>query len=150
MSRFASIPSSLRRSAIAQRIKSGALESWRANVIATSRYFDSAWYLQANDDVRRTGVDPLVHFLLHGEEEGRDPGPDFDTAAYVLLNPDAQGAALTHFHRIVAAADSPAPDITVHTIVARDLRAIKTQWFDESWYRATHDTSATFACVHPL
>ncbi|MDG0975184.1 rhamnan synthesis F family protein [Ilumatobacter sp.] len=119
-------------------------------MIATSRYFDSAWYLQANDDVRRTGVDPLVHFLLHGEEEGRDPGPDFDTAAYVLLNPDAQGAALTHFHRIVAAADSPAPDITVHTIVARDLRAIKTQWFDESWYRATHDTSATFACVHPL
>jgi glycosyltransferase involved in cell wall biosynthesis len=38
-----------------------------------SREFDGAWYLQRYDDVRRSGSNPLVHYLRCGRLEGRQP-----------------------------------------------------------------------------
>lgn len=35
--------------------------------------FDGAWYLAAYPDVAEAGVNPLVHYLLHGRAEGRLP-----------------------------------------------------------------------------
>ena len=32
---------------------------WRPNF-----YFDTRWYLAANEDVRRSGIDPLLHYAL--------------------------------------------------------------------------------------
>jgi spore maturation protein CgeB len=34
-------------------------------------WFDSAWYLKQNKDVARAGVNPLLHYLSHGMQEGR-------------------------------------------------------------------------------
>ena len=34
-------------------------------------HFDSYWYLCQYADVRDSGVNPLLHYLLHGEDEGR-------------------------------------------------------------------------------
>lgn len=34
-------------------------------------HFDAAWYSECNPDVRRAGIDPLVHWLRHGIWEGR-------------------------------------------------------------------------------
>ncbi len=38
--------------------------------------FDSRWYLSRYPDLRKSGVIPLVHFLLYGEREGRFPTPE--------------------------------------------------------------------------
>ncbi len=38
--------------------------------------FDTAWYLEQNPDVRQSGVNPLYHFILFGEVEGRSPVPE--------------------------------------------------------------------------
>ena len=35
--------------------------------------FDVDYYLATYDDVRRNGIHPLIHFLRHGEGEGRWP-----------------------------------------------------------------------------
>jgi hypothetical protein len=35
--------------------------------------FDAEWYLRANLDVALSGMDPLRHYVLHGEREGRPP-----------------------------------------------------------------------------
>lgn len=35
--------------------------------------FDSDWYLVANPDVKSSGVNPLLHYILHGKDEGRLP-----------------------------------------------------------------------------
>ncbi len=35
--------------------------------------FDAVRYLQANPDVAATGMNPLLHFIRHGEREGRAP-----------------------------------------------------------------------------
>ena len=35
--------------------------------------FDTDWYRESNPDVKASGVNPLVHFLRHGKDEGRLP-----------------------------------------------------------------------------
>ncbi len=50
------------------RVSRADLETIRA-----SDLFDAEWYLRANLDVALSGVDPLRHYVLHGEREGRPP-----------------------------------------------------------------------------
>src|SRR5690606_868829 len=40
-----------------------------------SNMFDAAWYLEQYQDIADTGIDPVVHYLAYGANEGRDPGP---------------------------------------------------------------------------
>ena len=65
-----------------------------------NRYFSRSWYLRKYPDVVKSGIDPLIHFTLHGATELRDPGPNFDTAYYYASNPDVVAArieSLRHF-----------------------------------------------------
>jgi hypothetical protein len=62
--------------------------------IRNSPFFNSAQYLEQNADVRATGMDPAVHYLVHGSREGRDPGPFFSTKAYLARYPDVAEAGL--------------------------------------------------------
>ena len=57
--------------------------------------FDPAWYLGENPDVRRSGLDPLVHYLVFGGQEGRAPHPLFDVAFYQRQAPDIGATGLT-------------------------------------------------------
>lgn len=143
-----SLASTLRTAPIAQRLKSKAFAAWRRTAISSSPYFDAAWYLDQNDDVRTSGADPLDHYLHDGERENRDPGPKFDAASYAVANPTAGGAALTHFLRRIAAlpADAPAPRPV--DVVDAGVPAIATGWLDTDWYRNTH--VGPFDTVHPL
>jgi hypothetical protein len=68
--------------------------------IRNSVYFDGAHYLEVNPDVRAAGMDPALHYLLHGGREGRDPGQFFSTGAYLARYPDVAEAgvnALVHY-----------------------------------------------------
>ncbi|MEM1333865.1 MAG: rhamnan synthesis F family protein, partial [Actinomycetota bacterium] len=118
------------RSPVGRRAGEKRAARWRASAIQSSPWFDARWYLDAHDDL--TGVDPLSHYLLHGESEGRDPGPEFDTAAYVRCNPAAAGCALTHFLRHAGPGQRPGhvADLT--------RPAIADGWFDLHWYAARH------------
>jgi len=67
-------------------------------------FFDAAFYLERNPDVRSTGVHPLQHYLTNGAAEGRKPHPLFDPAFYLAGCPSAsrsEAAAnpLLHFIR---------------------------------------------------
>ncbi|MEH3117815.1 MAG: glycosyltransferase [Methylorubrum populi] len=44
--------------------------------------FDREHYLEKNADIRRSGVDPVRHFLDFGAREDRDPSPDFSVRYY--------------------------------------------------------------------
>ena len=68
--------------------------------IRNSLFFNSAHYLETNPDVRATGLDAALHYLVHGGREGRDPGPFFSTKAYLARYPDVAEAdvnALLHY-----------------------------------------------------
>ena len=45
-------------------------ESWYSKV---SPYFDGDWYLSNYEDIKQSGVNPLIHYLEHGIREGRVP-----------------------------------------------------------------------------
>ena len=56
-------------------------------VLASSPYFNRAYYLQQYQDVAETGVDPVIHFLDFGAHENRNPSTQFDTQHYRRLHP---------------------------------------------------------------
>ena len=47
-----------------------ALVGWKARLNPSPR-FDTAFYWDSYRDVRELGANPLVHYLLHGQKEGR-------------------------------------------------------------------------------
>jgi len=57
-------------------------------VIAASGLFDAAYYLKRYPDVARAGFDPIVHYIIAGSKEGRDPHPLFRTSFYLKENRD--------------------------------------------------------------
>lgn len=56
--------------------------------------FDTRWYLENYEDVRRAGINPLLHYWVYGWLEGRNPGPSFDTNYYLETNPDVRASAV--------------------------------------------------------
>jgi glycosyltransferase involved in cell wall biosynthesis/SAM-dependent methyltransferase len=69
-------------------------------VVASSPLFDRDWYLKRNPDVAAALLDPVLHYLRYGADEGRQPSPLFNSEEYVLANPDVAAAhmnPLLHF-----------------------------------------------------
>jgi O-antigen biosynthesis protein len=52
-------------------------------LLAKSGLFDPMHYLECNDDVAALGVDPLLHYVRYGSQEGRNPSANFDTLFYL-------------------------------------------------------------------
>lgn len=71
----------------------------------------------AESDVRHAGIDPALHYLAHGAQEGRNPTPHFDTNWYLSRYPDVRAAGvnpLVHYLRHSAAeARHPSPKAEV-------------------------------------
>lgn len=69
--------------------KFGKLEQilmwWR---FKRSDLFDEAWYLQTYSDVKKSGVNPILHYIRNGHDEGRNPSREFNTIDFVNKNPD--------------------------------------------------------------
>lgn len=64
--------------------------------------FDAVYYLEYNDDVRLSGMDPLEHFLEHGANELRNPNAWFDTGFYVRDNADVVDSEVNPFWHYLA------------------------------------------------
>jgi hypothetical protein len=64
--------------------------------------FDAAYYLENNEDVRLSGMDPLEHFMLHGAAELRNPNAWFETGFYVRGNADVVDADVNPFWHYLA------------------------------------------------
>ena len=68
--------------------------------IQGSGLFDEAFYLQRYPEAKNIAVPPVVHFVLHGAQEGLKPHPLFDTAFYLGKYPDVDPVEvnpLVHF-----------------------------------------------------
>jgi rhamnosyltransferase len=75
--------------------------------------FDTGYYLAQRPEVRRRGVNPLLHYLEAGPEGGSDPHPYFSNWWYFRRHPAARAgrrSALEHYVQEGAARGfSPAP-----------------------------------------
>ncbi len=80
------------------------LDAPAARARAITPVFDPAFYLETNRDVAAAGMDPLRHFLDHGEAEGRRPNQLFDADWYLDGLPErlrAQAGALPFTHYLL-------------------------------------------------
>lgn len=92
----------------------------QADELLASGLFDLPWYMERNSDVIRDGANPVLHWMVTGYRQGRDPNPLFDTAWYLSQNPDVDAAGinpLVHYSTLGASA-------------GRDPHPL----FDSSWY----------------
>ncbi len=80
-----------------------------AALLRACALFDPAWYIASSPELARSGADPLLHFLLVGGPAGRDPGPWFETAAYVQANPKAAEERIPLLHAIRMGVATPPP-----------------------------------------
>ena len=104
-------------------------------LIIASGLFDIRWYLRQYDDVRRAGVDPLLHYLLYGSAEGRDPNLLFDSDWYLQQNSDVRAAGI-----------NPLLHYLQHGAVeGRDPHPL----FETDWYLASNPDVA-MAGLNPL
>lgn len=52
-------------------------------LVRESGLFDDQWYLENNPDIQGLAIDPLVHFVLYGGQEGRSPSLKFSSRWYL-------------------------------------------------------------------
>jgi hypothetical protein len=72
----------------------------QVRLLQESDLFNAAWYLETYPDTVAGALSPQEHYVRSGAFEGRNPGPDFDSFAYYLANPDVAQAgwpALVHY-----------------------------------------------------
>ncbi|HEY3041579.1 MAG TPA: glycoside hydrolase family 99-like domain-containing protein [Pyrinomonadaceae bacterium] len=67
-----------------------------------STLFDAEWYLGKNPEVKKTGMDPLQHYLRYGAQEGHDPHPLFETKWYLSQAPELANISLTPLEHYVS------------------------------------------------
>lgn len=78
------------KSLIPARSRSFVVNNKYRKQILDSKLFNADWYFEQYPDLRESGMDPIVHYLMYGSEEGRNPGPDFDANRYWLENSDVR------------------------------------------------------------
>lgn len=59
-------------------------------IIKDSSLFDSEFYLANNQDVRASGLDPVVHYYRYGWRENRLPSRKFNSVLYLYLYADVK------------------------------------------------------------
>ncbi len=72
----------------------------QVDLLMQSALFDAAWYLGAYADAAQADMPAAEQYVRSGAYEGRNPGPDFDSMAYYLANPDVAEhgwPALVHY-----------------------------------------------------
>src|SRR5262249_4128889 len=65
--------------------------------------FDPFFYLAQYPEVALEGINPLLHYIMHGSRERRMPTPLFDTAYYAQKAKLGSGDALLHYVQTGAA-----------------------------------------------
>ena len=59
-----------------------------AQLISHSGLFDTGYYWQQNPEIKKSGEDPLGHYIDIGADQGAEPNPLFDTAYYLKNHPE--------------------------------------------------------------
>ncbi|MBD2841041.1 hypothetical protein [Erythrobacter rubeus] len=60
------------------------------SILTASGLLDEEWYLRQYPDVAESNMTAAHHYLHHGAQEMRDPGPAFSTRDYLSMHPDVR------------------------------------------------------------
>ena len=60
------------------------------NVIYDSDYFDEYYYMENNPEVEALDIDPIIHYILVGADNGKNPSEYFSTNEYLRVYGDVK------------------------------------------------------------
>jgi hypothetical protein len=60
----------------------------QAMMLLEQKLFDPTWYIERNPDIVLQGLNPIMHWLIVGWKQRRDPSPLFDSQWYLQQSPD--------------------------------------------------------------
>ncbi|WP_409198243.1 glycosyltransferase [Methanobrevibacter acididurans] len=63
--------------------------------IKKNNLFDEEFYLSNYKDVKASGMNPIIHYIIYGYKEGKDPNKDFDGVYYSHKYGDALSSKLS-------------------------------------------------------
>lgn len=63
-------------------------------IIKNNHLLNIGYYLKNNKDIRLSGKDPIIHYILHGFEEDRKPNPTFNVNFYMNTYSDVKNSKL--------------------------------------------------------
>jgi len=118
------------RQAIRHYLKTGAAQG-----LDPCPVFDTRWYLSKYPDVRSSGYNPLLHFLLFGLAEGRLPGPSGLTPDYIVRKEPTRADEL----RLKAWGGFPQLVMPKLARLADDHMDAQAAWALAGWYYAHGD-----------
>ncbi len=64
------------------------------HAIKNGNLLDMGFYLNRYEDVKLTGKDPIIHYIYHGFNEGRNPSREFDAQYYSERHEDVESSKL--------------------------------------------------------
>lgn len=70
------------------------------DLIKATELFNERWYLETYPDIASSGHSPLMHYLIYGASEGRNPSASFNSFNYIQAYPDVASEGrnpLVHF-----------------------------------------------------
>ena len=69
-------------------VKKAKLYQESYDKIMESGLFDKNYYLKAYPNVKKSGMDPLIHYLFYGASEYKLPSPSFNLKRYLQEYPE--------------------------------------------------------------
>jgi len=63
-------------------------------IIKNSNIFDERYYLFTYEDIRLRDVDPILHYIRYGANEGRNPSENFNTKYYLHTYDDVKRSCI--------------------------------------------------------
>lgn len=67
------------------------------DIIAASGLFDKNYYTEIYPDIKLAGINPILHYILYGAKENRNPCEFFDTKYYAENYKDVAETGLNPF-----------------------------------------------------
>ena len=107
------------------------------DAVQASGLFDPEFYLLRYPEIRSFRKGPLAHFCQYGIYEHRDPGPNFDTRAFLKMFPEEGKLSIPPFLHVLNSEHVEEPG----RWLSRDTGSLRyllerSGLFDSNWYKA--------------
>ena len=111
-------------------------------VSAIGESFDSAYYKSTYPDIRDASIDPLIHYLVYGWKEGRNPNSWFSNDGYLNRYPDVKSSSINPLVHYIMYGQAEGRDFSSFDTISTEEgiyakykeQMIKDKIFDEAFY----------------
>lgn len=106
--------------------------------IKESSLFNSKYYIEKNPDIKKIGIDPILHYIFKGYKEERNPSSRFDGKYYLKKYLDVEKAhinPLIHYLLYGQYENRQYKSLKSYKFKNEYKIILKSKKFDFSWYR---------------